>query len=109
MYYTPVCLFSEQMSVKKGLKTFGKKGADAVVAEMQQLHFRKVIEPLRCGQLTSDQKKAALRYLMFLKQKRCWKIKTRGCADGRIQRLYKGKDKSTLQQYTINPFSCPVS
>ena len=30
----------------------------------------------------------ALTYLMFLKRKRCGKIKARGCADGRPQREY---------------------
>jgi len=32
---------------------------------------------------------------MFLKQKRCGKIKARGCADGRPQRLYKSKDETS--------------
>jgi hypothetical protein len=31
-------------------------------------------------------------YLMFLKRKRCGKIKARGCADGRKQRRYATKD-----------------
>jgi hypothetical protein len=35
--------------------------------------------------LTPQQKNAALAYLMFLKRKRCGKIKGRGCADGRKQ------------------------
>jgi Reverse transcriptase (RNA-dependent DNA polymerase) len=30
---------------------------------------------------------------MFLKQKRCGKIKARGCADGRKQRLYKSREE----------------
>jgi hypothetical protein len=34
---------TEQMSLKRGLKRFGKAGADAVVAEMQQLEIRKVL------------------------------------------------------------------
>ena len=31
---------------------------------------------------------------MYLKQKRCGRIKGRGCADGRKQRLYKTKDET---------------
>lgn len=31
---------------------------------------------------------------MFLKQKRCGKIKGRGCADGRKQKLYKTKEET---------------
>jgi len=35
--------------------------------------------------LTYDERKKALRYLMFLKEKRDGSIKARGCADGRPQ------------------------
>ena len=52
------------------------------------------------GDLTTAQKKAALKYLMFLKQKRCGKIKGRGCADGRKQRLYKNKEDTTSPTIT---------
>ena len=51
------------------------------------------MEPLHGNQLTRKEKSAALQYLMFLKQKRCGKIKGRGCADGRKQRLYMDKDE----------------
>lgn len=44
--------------------------------------------------LTADQKQEALQYLMFLKQKRCGKIKGRGCADGRPQRQYMSKEET---------------
>ena len=37
---------------------------------------------------------------MFLKQKRCGKIKGRGCADGRKQRLYKSKEETTSPTIT---------
>jgi hypothetical protein len=37
----------------------------------------------------------SLGYLMFLKRKRCGKIKARGCADGRPQREYITKDRSS--------------
>ena len=39
--------------------------------------------------------KERLAYLMFLKHKRCGKIKGRGCADGRKQRAYITKEEST--------------
>ena len=85
---------TEQMSARAGLKKFGKKGADAIVAEMEQLHYRKVIKPMMGTDLTREEKRAALQYLMFLKQKRCGKIKARGCADGRKQRIYKTKEET---------------
>jgi hypothetical protein len=67
-----------QHSVKKGLKEFGKAGSDAVIAEMQQLHDRDVIEPKKANQLTQGEENKALHYLMFLKKKRCGRIKGRG-------------------------------
>jgi len=73
-----------QYSVKKGLQIFGRDGAEAVLSEMQQLHEMKAIE-----------QKAALEYLMFLKKKQCGRIKGRGCADGRKQRLYKSKEDTS--------------
>jgi hypothetical protein len=65
---------------------------DAVRKEMQQLHDRKVMKPVEHKGLTASQKREALEYLMFLKRKRCGKIKGRGCADGRKQRAYTAKE-----------------
>ncbi len=84
-----------QYSVKKGLRIFGEKGAEAVVKEMKQLHERKVITPRPARMLTREEKQKALEYLMFLKRKRCGRIKARGCADGRKQRLYKTKEETS--------------
>ena len=86
---------TEQMSLKKGLKAFGKLGADAVVEELRQLDYMQVIIPKHRDDLSTDDRRKALNYLMYLKQKRCGRIKARGCADGRKQRVYKGKDKTS--------------
>ena len=84
-----------QMSMRKGLKVFGEPGYAAVKKEMQQLHDRKVMQPVNRKDLSPSQKKEALGYLMFLKKKRCGAIKGRGCADGRKQRAYITKEEST--------------
>ena len=63
-----------------------------MLSELKQLHERMVMEPQDPNKLTRAEKKAALQYLMFLKKKRCGKIKGRGCADGRKQRSYLNKD-----------------
>jgi hypothetical protein len=84
-----------QYSIKKGLKVFGEAGAQAVISEMQQLHDRKVILPRAAHMLTREEKHKALHYLMFLKKKRCGRIKGRGCADGRKQRIYKTKEETS--------------
>ena len=84
-----------QMSMMKGLKVFGAGGYAAVKQEMQQLHDRRVMQPVRRKDLSPAQKREALGYLMFLKKKRCGKIKGWGCADGRKQRAYITKEEST--------------
>jgi hypothetical protein len=45
--------------------------------------------------MTRQQRQQALRYLMYLKQKQCSRIKARGCADGHKQRVYKTKDETS--------------
>ena len=84
-----------QYTLKKGLQVFGPKGTEAVFAEMKQLHERNVCEPVHTEDLSIEQKSKALGYLMFLKQKRCGRIKGRGCADGRKQRIWTTKEDST--------------
>ena len=45
--------------------------------------------------MTKEEIKRALPYLMFLKRKRCGKIKGRGCADGRSQRDFISKEEAS--------------
>ncbi|CAJ1950718.1 unnamed protein product [Cylindrotheca closterium] len=99
-----VSFLTEQMSAKKGLKVFGDKGAEAVVAEMHQIHYRNVLSPKFAHELTKQQRRDALRYLMFLKEKRCGKIKARGCADGRSQRLYTPKEDASAPTVRTESF-----
>jgi hypothetical protein len=57
----------------------------------------------RClpSDLTAQQKAKSLKYLMFLKEKRCGKIKGRGCADRRKQRIYKTKAETSSPTVSI--------
>ena len=89
-----LCFLTEQMSAKKGLRMFGEEGAKALTKELEQLVDRKVMHPVDGKKLSREQKRAALRYLMFLKEKRSGEIKGRGCADGRKQRVYKSKEET---------------
>ena len=57
-----------QMAMKKGLKVFREQGYAAIKKEMQQLHDRKVMQPINRKDLSPSQKKEALGYLMFLKR-----------------------------------------
>jgi Reverse transcriptase (RNA-dependent DNA polymerase) len=88
-------LVSEQMTAQQGVKRFGEAGEAAIAKELEQVLTRKVLHGVHANQLTSAQRQAALRYLMFLKEKRCGTIKGRGCADGRKQRLYKTKEETS--------------
>jgi hypothetical protein len=81
--------------MKTGIKLFGQAGTDAVLKELQQLHDRDAIEPQDPDSLTEDEKREALPYLMFLKQKRNGTVKGRGCADGRRQRLHTTKEEAS--------------
>jgi hypothetical protein len=58
---------------------------------MEQLDKMNVLEPINPSDLTPSERDKVLEYLMFLKEKRCGKIKGRGCADERIQRLWTEK------------------
>ena len=83
------------MSMKRGIKLFGKDGVVAIHKEMQQLNDRKVMAAKHSSELTPEQKKEALAYLVFLKWKQCRKIKGHGCADGRKQRAHIAHEDAT--------------
>ena len=82
---------TEQMNWKKGLKILGEKGETAIGKELKQIHDMEGFQPKHWYELTKDERANALRYLMYLKEKRDGKVKGRGCADGRSQRLYTPK------------------
>jgi hypothetical protein len=95
---------TEQISLKKGLKLFGKDGADAVVAEMRQLDYRNVIKPVQGKDLTREQKRRALNYLMYLKQKRCGRIKARVVQMAGNSICLRARTRLVLQQSPPRPF-----
>eukprot|EP00980_Cylindrotheca_fusiformis_P017053 scaffold5233_cov88-Cylindrotheca_fusiformis.AAC.1 len=94
-------LVTAQMTATKGLKVFGEAGADAIKKELEQLIYRRVMHGVDPNRLTIAQKKAALQYLMFLKEKRSGKIKGRGCADGQKQRIYKTKEETSSPTISV--------
>ena len=90
-----------QYGMKKGLQLFGERGVKAIKAEMQQFHDRGVVSPIDPKTMTKEDKNKALNYLMFLKEKRCGKIKGRGCADGRRQSLWYPREKKSAPTVMI--------
>ena len=73
-----------QLNIKDGLKAFGK----AILKEIKQLQTLQALMPCSSNAMSYKERNKALRYLMFLKEKRDGTIKARGCADGRLQRIY---------------------
>ena len=71
------------MGWKKGLKVLGEKGEEAIENELQQIHDMNGLTPKHWHQLTKEANARALKYLMYLKEKRDGKVKGSGCADGR--------------------------
>jgi hypothetical protein len=59
------------------------------------------VKMLKPSEINKNIRYEALNYLMFLKRKRCGKIKARGCADGRPQREYISKDESSSPTVSI--------
>jgi len=82
-----------QMNVRQGLLTFGDKGNEAISKELKQLHDKRAITPVQHSDMTTEEKRKVLRYLMFLKENRDGTIKARGCADGGPQREYTRKEQ----------------
>ena len=96
-----ITMVTEQMLAKKGLRLFGQDGANAIKKELEQLVYRCVMHGKHQGQLTRKQCKSALKYLMFLKQKQCGRIKARRCADGRKQCIYKSKEETSSPTISV--------
>ncbi|KAI2505429.1 Reverse transcriptase (RNA-dependent DNA polymerase) [Fragilaria crotonensis] len=96
-----------QMSANAGIKKHGRKAMEALMAEFAQLEDLSAYEPLDPTKLTRAQKKAALRAINLIKEKRCGKLKGRTVADGRGQRtLY---DKSETASPTVATDSLMIS
>jgi hypothetical protein len=69
-------LSTPQYGFKKGLTMFGESGYDATVKELDEnLIGRDVIQMIDPKSVTYDMFQMSLSYLMFLKRKRCGKIK----------------------------------
>jgi hypothetical protein len=68
------------------------------------------LEPRIANELTREEKRAALHYLMILKKKRNGRIKGRGCADGRKQRLHTNKEDASSPTVAIEAvmLSCVI-
>jgi hypothetical protein len=85
LHTTLASIAMTQYIMNKGIKLFKDSGIDAISKELEQLHVRQVLQPKNSTYLSETQRRDALQYLMFLKEKRDGNIKARGCADGQKQ------------------------
>jgi hypothetical protein len=84
------------------LKEFGTPGHEATAKELDDnLLGMGAVEMMKPSEINKTIRYDELNYLMFLKRKRCGKIKARGCVDGRPQREYILKDESSLPTVSI--------
>jgi len=84
-----------QLSLKAGMRQWGKVAEQAVLSEMKQLHMRDTFRPMHWRDLNDLQKKTVLESHMFLKQKRDGKVKGRTVAGGNKQRDFISKEESS--------------
>jgi len=63
--------------------------------ELQQLHDRWAMLPQMKQNVMHEDRQKALRYLMFIKEKRDGTVKARGCTNGRLQREHTQKEDAS--------------
>jgi hypothetical protein len=81
-----------QYSLKPGLRKLKEHGGTAAISELTQLHVMDTWTVLDPSKLTRDDKTRVLLSLLFLKEKRCGKIKGRACVNRVPQRVYIPKE-----------------
>jgi hypothetical protein len=69
--------FAQQYMLQKKLKVFGKKGHEASMKEIDQLHKRMCFAPLEVKEMKASERKKAQMALMFLTEKREKSVKGR--------------------------------
>ena len=83
---------AQQMNVKQGIKEYGDDGKASALKEIDNLTSNECFGEIEYDRLTQTQKDRALPILMFMIMKRNGDIKTRGVANGSLQRVYTNKD-----------------
>ena len=89
------------MSAKAGVKRYGARAVEAIVKECKQLDKKDAFKPRNMKDLTSIERKQALRSITLVKEKRCGKIKGRTVANGHSQRDYILQEDSTSPTVSI--------
>ena len=89
---TALVFKASTMSVKQGIKKHGGEAKASAMKEVRNLVDNECFGELDYSTLTQEMKDKALPILMFMVLKRNGVLKTRGVADGSVQRLFTNKD-----------------
>ena len=92
-----------QLSMKAGLKAWGKGAEKAVKAEMKQMHLRETFVPKHWRELTDSQKREVLESHLFLKRKQDGTIKGRAVAGGNKQQDFMSKEDASSPMVCTEP------
>ena len=92
------------ISIKAGLKRWGKKVIDAIHREMNQLHMRDTFLLLQCKNMSHEHKKHKLEYHIFLKENRNGTIKLITVAGVKKQRCLSPKKMQSFPSFPHNQY-----
>lgn len=92
-----------QLTLEQGTRAWGDKAINSVKKEAQQMYNKNVYKPVDFNSLTQQEKLAALRSIIFLKEKRCEQIKARLCADGQSQQSIYEKGEAASPTVKTEP------
>jgi hypothetical protein len=107
---TAMMFAAKQMSIQEGMKKYKEEGKASAMKEIINLTDNDCFGETEYEKLSQDAKDKALPILMFMVLKRNGSLKTRGCANGSVQRLYTNKEdvSSPTPDFYAFKFVCAV-
>ena len=107
---TAMMFAAKQMSIQQGIKKYKDEGKASAMKEIINLTDNDCFGETVYEKLTQQFKDKALPILMFMVMKRNGSLKTRGCANGSVQRLYTNKEdvSSPTPDFYAFKFVCAV-
>ncbi|OEU10337.1 hypothetical protein FRACYDRAFT_247347 [Fragilariopsis cylindrus CCMP1102] len=100
---TGMMFATKQMSIQEGMRKYKDEGKDSAMKEIKNLTGNDCFGEVDYDKISQDDKDKALPILMFMVLKRNGLLKTRGCANGSVQRLY--TDKADVSSPTPDFYS----
>jgi hypothetical protein len=107
---TAMMFAAKQMSIQEGMRKYKDEGKASAIKEIINLTDNGCFGETEYEKLSQEAKDKALPILMFMVLKRNGLLKTRGCANGSVQRLYTNKEdvSSPTPDFYAFKFVCAV-